>query len=92
MEAFQVNDIVFARLRGNRPWPAFIVGKDKGSFSVVFFGDGLTAKVHSKSLFKQSDEQVDSIEAEVRNKQKVSVSYQAFLTAIKEMKIEGKQI
>ena len=97
MASFEVNDLVFAKIKGNRSWPAVITNKETAKqekefkFSVLFFGDHTTATVNVKNLTKTSDMQVNSFIAGVKKSSKMSSLDHKYLAALTEFKNEGKQ-
>ena len=84
------NDLVFAKIKGNRSWPAVIAKKEKKEkefkFSVLFFGDHTTATVNVKNLTKTSDMQVNSFIAGVKKSSKMSSLDHKYLAALTEFK------
>lgn len=59
-KSFQLGDIVFAKLKGHRHWPALIseivITENKPlKFKITFFGDNTSAEVRETNLFSYSE-------------------------------------
>ena len=82
---FDVSIIVFAKIKGVRPWPAVILEKIDAKFIVSFFGDQTTASVNTNQL-KHLDCETAQKEAEkIQKKNNPSKLDLLYLKALKEI-------
>lgn len=83
MENFKVGDLVFARVKGYRAWPARITqNQGNGKFSVFFFGTYETGFVKQRDIWLYDEKSRNKISAGVKNK--------FFIKALKEIEENPK--
>ena len=83
--SFDVSELCFAHVKGNREWPAFILEKKAPNYKVQFFGDNTTANVKVSELKKYTLEKSNKEVEKVKDKPKLSPTDLLFLSAHEEI-------
>jgi len=82
----EVGDLVFAHIKGFRPWPARVMGQANkaGKYSVFFFGTYQTGELKKQDIHQYSPENISKWGKDGKNK--------AFNRALKEIQENPKDI
>ena len=82
----EVGDLVFAHIKGFRPWPARVTGQANkaGKYSVFFFGTYQTGELKKQDIHQYSPENISKWGKDGKNK--------AFNRALKEIQENPKDI